>query len=166
MCSPVSDGGAAAILCSEEALDKFDRSRAIKISASVLTSGTNHAPELVEQHITRIAALKAYNIAGIGPEDISVAEVHDATAFGEILQTENLGFCPMGEGGALAESGETALGGRIPVNSSGGLESKGHPVGATGIGQIYELAQQLRGEAGPRQLENARFAIAENGGAV
>ena len=166
MCSPVSDGGAAAILCSEEALDKFDRSRAIKISASVLTSGTNHAPELVEQHIIRIAALKAYNIAGIGPEDISVAEVHDATAFGEILQTENLGFCPMGEGGALAESGETALGGRIPVNSSGGLESKGHPVGATGIGQIYELAQQLRGEAGPRQVENARVAIAENGGGV
>lgn len=166
MCSPISDGGAAAVLCSQEALGQFDHSRAIKVSASVLTSGTNHTPEQVEQHITRIAALKAYNIAGIGPEDISVAEVHDATAFGELLQTENLGFCPMGAGGTLAESGATAIGGRIPVNPSGGLESKGHPIGATGIGQIFELTQQLRGESGPRQVENTRFAIAENGGGV
>jgi len=90
--------------------------------------------------------------------------VHDASAFGEIVQLENLGFCDFGEGGRLAEPGETALGGRIPVNPSGGLESKGHPIGATGLAQIYELVLQLRGEAAERQVDHARFAIAENGG--
>jgi hypothetical protein len=96
--------------------------------------------------------------------DMSVAEVHDATAFAEILQAENLGFCAFGDGGVIAERGETRLGGRIPINPSGGLERKGHPIGATGLGQIYELTTQLRGEAGKRQVEGARFAIAENGG--
>jgi acetyl-CoA acetyltransferase len=95
---------------------------------------------------------------------MSVAEVHDATAVGELIQTENLRFCELGAGGELAERGDTAIGGRIPVNPSGGLECKGHPIGATGLGQIYELALQLRGEAGVRQVENARFGIAENGG--
>jgi acetyl-CoA acetyltransferase len=95
---------------------------------------------------------------------MSVAEVHDATAFAEIVQTENLGFCAFGEGGVIAERGDTRLGGRIPVNVSGGLERKGHPIGATGLGQIAELTWQLRGEAGPRQVADARFAIAENGG--
>ena len=90
--------------------------------------------------------------------------MHDASAFAEILQTELLGFCAMGEGGALVDSGATTLGGRIPVNPSGGLESKGHPIGATGLGQIYELVLQLRGEAGVRQVEGARLALAENGG--
>jgi acetyl-CoA acetyltransferase len=127
-------------------------------------SGSDRKPEEVEKHICRRAALKAYNIAGVGPEDMSVAEVHDASAFAEIIQVENLGFCQFGDGGKLAERGETALGGRIPVNPSGGLDSKGHPIGATGLGQIYELVLQLRGEAGQRQVENARFAIAENGG--
>ena len=112
----------------------------------------------------RRAAKKAYDEAGIDPKDISVAEVHDASAFAEIVQVENLGFCEIGQGGWLAERGETALGGRIPVNTSGGLEFKGHPIGATGLGQVYELVQQLRGRAGPRQAENTRFAIAENGG--
>nr|WP_277346099.1 thiolase family protein [Sneathiella chinensis] len=166
MCSPVSDGASAAILCSEEALKYFDRSRAVKVGASVLVSGTTHSPKQPEQHITRVAALKAYDMAGVAPEDVSVAEVHDATAFGEILQTENLGFCGFGEGGALAASGATRIGGRIPVNPSGGLESKGHPIGATGLGQIFELTQQLRGEAGARQVEGARIAVAENGGGV
>jgi len=114
--------------------------------------------------VCRRAAKKAYDEAGIDPKDISVAELHDASAFAEIVQVENLGFCEIGQGGWLAERGETALGGRIPVNPSGGLESKGHPIGATGLGQVYELAQQLRGRAGPRQAENARLAIAENGG--
>jgi acetyl-CoA acetyltransferase len=164
MCAPISDGAAAAVLVSEDALDRFDRSRAIKICASVLGTGSNRKPEEVEKHVCRRAALKAYDIAGVGPEDMSVAEVHDASAFAEIVQVENLGFCEFGDGGKLAERGETALGGRIPVNPSGGLESKGHPIGATGLGQIYELALQLRGEAGQRQVENARFAIAENGG--
>jgi acetyl-CoA acyltransferase len=164
MCAPISDGAAAAVLVSEDALDRFDRSRAIKICASVLGTGSNRKPEEVEKHVGRRTALKAYDIAGVGPEDMSVAEVHDASAFAEIVQVENLGFCEFGDGGKLAERGETALGGRIPVNPSGGLESKGHPIGATGLGQIYELALQLRGEAGQRQVENARFAIAENGG--
>jgi acetyl-CoA acetyltransferase len=164
MCAPFSDGAAAAILVREEALDRFDRSRAVKVCASVMGSGSDRKPEEVEKHICRRAALKAYNIAGVGPEDMSVAEVHDASAFAEIIQVENLGFCQFGDGGKLAERGETALGGRIPVNPSGGLESKGHPIGATGLGQIYELVLQLRGEAGQRQVENARFAIAENGG--
>lgn len=166
MCSPISDGGAAAILCSEAALERFDRSRAVKILASVMGTGSRRRPEEVEKHLTRRAALRAYEVAGIGPGDVDVAEVHDATAMGEITQTENLGFCEFGQGGWLAERGETKLGGRIPINPSGGLESKGHPIGATGLGQIYELATQVRGEAGSRQVEGARFAIAENGGGI
>jgi acetyl-CoA acyltransferase len=164
MCAPISDGAAAAILVREETLDRFDRNRAIKVCASVLGSGSDRGPEEVEKHICHRLAMKAYDHAGIEPEDISVAEVHDASAFGEIVQLENLGFCDFGEGGRLAERGETALGGRIPVNPSGGLESKGHPIGATGLAQIYELVLQLRGEAIDRQVDAARFAIAENGG--
>jgi acetyl-CoA acetyltransferase len=98
--------------------------------------------------------------------DVSLAEVHDATAMGEIIQLENLGFCDFGDGGAISERGETRIGGRIPVNPSGGLESKGHPIGATGLGQIHELVTQLRGEAGSRQVEGARVALAENGGGI
>jgi acetyl-CoA acyltransferase len=164
MCAPISDGAAAAILVREEVLDRFDRARAVKVCASVLGSGSDRKPEEVEKHVCRRLALKAYEQAGIGPNDISVAEVHDASAFGEIVQLENLGFCDFGEGGRMAERGETALGGRIPVNPSGGLESKGHPIGATGLAQIHELVLQLRGEAAERQVDGARFAIAENGG--
>ena len=166
MCSPISDGGAAAILCSSDALDRFDSSRAIKVVASVIATGSERDPDDGERHVTRLASQKAYERAGVGPDDMSFAEVHDASAIAEILQTENLGFCPIGEGGPLAESGATEVGGRIPVNPSGGLESKGHPIGATGLGQIYELAVQLRGEAKERQVENARFGIAENGGGM
>jgi acetyl-CoA acyltransferase len=164
MCAPISDGAAAAILVREEALGRFDRSRAIRIRASVLASGADRRPEDLQHHVCRIAAQRAYTQAGIGPEDVSVAEVHDATAFGEILQTENLGFCEPGQGGWIAERGETSLGGRLPVNPSGGLESTGHPIGATGLGQLHELVLQLRGEAGPRQVAGARIGLAENGG--
>ena len=166
MCAPISDGAAAAILVRESALKRFDRRRAVKVHASVLLSGTDRLPEEVDKHIGRRAALKAYEEAGFGPEAMSVAEVHDATAMGEIMQIENLGFCPFGEGGPTSARGETRLGGRIPVNPSGGLESKGHPIGATGLGQLFELTLQLRGEAGARQVAGARFAIAENGGGV
>ena len=107
---------------------------------------------------------QAYNIAGVGPGDINVAEVHDATAFGELHQCESLGFCKMGEGGPFAESGATMLGGKIPMNTSGGLESRGHPVGASGLGMIHELVTQLRHEAGPRQAQGCRLALGENGG--
>ena len=166
MCSPISDGAAAAVVVSEKALKRLGRNRAIRVLASVITGGTDRAWDDFENYITRRASRRAYEQAGIGPQDISLAEVHDATAFGEILQTEALGFCPIGEGGPLAESGATQLGGTIPVNVSGGLESKGHPIGATGLGQIWELTRQLRGEAGAAQVENARIAIAENGGGV
>jgi len=164
MCAPISDGAAAALLCREEELGRFDRARAVKIEATVLRSGTDRAPHEVDKHITHLAAMAAYEAAGLGPEDMDVAEVHDATAFAEIQQIENLGFCGFGEGGPTTLAGNTRLGGRIPVNPSGGLESKGHPVGATGLAQVFELVTQLRGEAGPRQVAGARFAIAENGG--
>jgi acetyl-CoA acetyltransferase len=119
-----------------------------------------------EKHVSRLAALQAYEIAGLGPEDMDVAEVHDASAMGEILLAENLGLVPLGGGGPAAERGEFTLGWRLPVNPSGGLESKGHPLGATGIGQLFELVTQLRGEAGPRQVDGARHAIQENGGGL
>jgi acetyl-CoA acetyltransferase len=166
MCSPVSDGAAAAIVCSGEALKRLGigRSRAIRVLASVIRTGTDRPFEDVDNHITVLAGKDAYEQAGVGPNDVSVAEVHDATAMGEIFQIENLGFCAFGEGGPMSERGETTIGGRIPVNPSGGLESKGHPVGATGIAQVHELVTQLRGEAGARQVDNARVAVAENGG--
>jgi acetyl-CoA acetyltransferase len=108
--------------------------------------------------------MRCYDMAGVGPEDISVAELHDAAAIAEIVHCENVGFCAYGDGGPLAESGATTLGGQLPINVSGGLLSKGHPVGATGAIQIFELVAQLRGEAGDRQVGNAQFGLAENGG--
>lgn len=166
MCAPVTDGAAAAIICTEEGLKRIgaDRSRCIKVAASVVRSATSRSIDQHELNLARLAANQAYEIAGIGPQDINVAEVHDAAAMGEIIQVENLGFVEMGEGGPAAERGEFTIGGRLPVNPSGGLESKGHPLGATGIGQLYELVTQLRGEAGARQVEGARHAIQENGG--
>ncbi len=131
-----------------------------------MRSFTHQRMDEPEKHVSRLAALQADEIAGLGPEDMDVAEVHDASAMGEILQSENLGFVPLGGGGPAAERGEFTLGGRLPVNPSGGLESKGHPLGATGIGQLFELVTQLRGEAGPRQVDGARHAIQENGGGL
>ncbi|MHB8780129.1 MAG: thiolase family protein [Candidatus Geothermincolia bacterium] len=163
MCAPIGDGATAAILCSERALSKFAGARPVKVRASVLGSGSfEFGPdvELIGKRLSR----KAYDIAGLGPADVSLAEVHDATAFGELLQCEELGFCPEGEGGPFAESGASTIGGKLPVNPSGGLECRGHPIGASGLAQIYELVTQLRGEAGPRQVEGARIALAENGG--
>jgi acetyl-CoA acetyltransferase len=164
MCAPISDGAAAAILVSGDALKRFaGAAHKVKVNASVLVSGSGRSVDQGDLHLCKIAADRAYEAAGVGPKDMSVAEVHDASAFAELLQTENLGFCERGQGGWIAERGETAIGGRIPVNPSGGLESKGHPIGATGLGQIYELTHQLRGDA-RGQVEGARFAIAENGG--
>ena len=166
MCSPLSDGSAAAILCTEKGLAKLGIARAVKVLSCQLGSAGTRAYEDVESHITRRLSGQAYAESGLGPEDMDVAEVHDAASFGEIVQSEMLGFCPMGEGGPFAQSGATRLGGKIPINVSGGLESKGHPIGATGLGQIFELVTQLRGRAGKRQVENARFAIQENGGGL
>jgi acetyl-CoA acyltransferase len=166
MCAPVGDGASSAIVCSGDFLKKLPdevRKRAIKIRASVYLSGDDRT--LDEQpHGSRIAALRAYEFAGLGPEDIDVAEVHDATIVGEIMQIENMGFCPLGEGGPFTASGATRLGGQIPVNTSGGLVSRGHPVSASGLGMMHELVTQLRGEAGKRQVANANIALCENGG--
>jgi acetyl-CoA acetyltransferase len=168
MCAPMTDGAAAAILCTEEGLRRIgaDKSRCIKVAASVVRSFSHRRYDQPELHLARLAANQAYEIAGLGPQDMQVAEVHDAAAMGEIIQAENLGFVPLGEGGPAAERGDFTLGGRIPINVSGGLESKGHPIGATGIGQLYELVTQLRGEAGERQVQGARHAIQENGGGM
>jgi acetyl-CoA acetyltransferase len=166
MCAPISDGAAAAVVVSEAAARRLGLGRAVRVRAQVLMNGGRRAPDAVERHISRRAALAAYEAAGLGPEDVDVVECHDATAFGEIQQSENLGFFAFGDGGPAAERGDTTLGGRIPFNPSGGLESKGHPIGATGLGQIFELVTQLRGAAGPRQVAGARIALAENGGGL
>jgi acetyl-CoA acetyltransferase len=168
MCAPLSDGAAAAIVCTEAGLRRIgaDRNRCIKVAASVVRSFTHRPLDRPDLNIGRLAANQAYEIAGLGPQDMHVAEVHDASAMGEIIQAENLGLAELGAGGPCAERGDFTLGGRIPINTSGGLESKGHPLGATGIGQLYELVTQLRGEAGARQVEGARHAIQENGGGL
>ena len=168
MCAPLSDGAAAAILCTEQGLRRIgaDRKRCIRVAASVIRSFTHRRMDQPELSVGHLAANQAYEQAGLGPQDMHVAEVHDASAMGEIIQAENLGLVPFGGGGPAAERGEFTLGGRIPINPSGGLESKGHPLGATGIGQLYELVTQLRGEAGERQVRGARHAIQENGGGM
>lgn len=167
MCAPLSDGAAAIVLCSEAGLDRLHSSHPrIRVGACELRSAAKREWAEFEDHIVRRASLAAYAKAGLSATDIDVAEVHDAAAFGELFMSELLGFCPLGEGGVLAESGATTLGGRIPINPSGGLESKGHPIGASGLAQLYELTLQLRGAAGVRQVEGARVAIQENGGGL
>ena len=162
MCAPVGDGGAAVIVCSEKYLKKMKNALPVRIRASVL--GTGRDRSLDDPDIGERLVRKAYNMAGVGPEDISLAELHDATSYGELHQTEAMGFCPIGEGGPFVESGATKLGGKMPVNVSGGLECKGHPIGASGLSQIYEIVTQLRGNAGQSQVEGARVGLAENGG--
>ncbi len=167
MCSPISDGAAATVVCSEAGLRKLSAAgRAVKVLASVILTGVEHDPEEREKGIGYRTAQRAYERAGIGPDAIDVAEVHDATAMGELLNVEALGLVPFGLAGPAAERGDFTLGGRLPVNPSGGLESKGHPIAATGLGQIHELVTQLRGEAGARQVEGARIAAHENGGGL
>ncbi len=167
MCSPISDGAAAALVCTPAFAERLgQRARAVRIRASVLMAGNRRDPDDMDNHVARKAALRAYELAGVGPDDIDVVECHDATAFGEILQSEMLGFFTFGEGGRAGERGETTLGGRIPFNPSGGLESKGHPIGATGLGQVFEIVTQLRGEAGARQAKGARLGLVENGGGL
>lgn len=167
MCAPIGDGAAAALVCSAAFLKSLPaavRERALRISASVLTGGKYR--RLDEPGLSQVAAQRAYSMAGLTPRDIDVAEVHDATSFCELYQAEMLGFCEIGQGGNYVASGATALGGERPINLSGGLVSKGHPVGATGLSMIHELALQLRGEAGERQASRARIGMAENGGGV
>lgn len=164
MCAPVGDGATAAVLCSGDYMNRIPESRPVGIRASILGSGTDRKQGFGPDHISARLSRKAYGMAGLGPEDIDVIELHDASAMGEIIQFEGLGFCPWGEAAAVSRTGATALGGKIPVNPSGGLVSKGHPLGATGIGQIFEIVLQLREEAGKRQVKGARIGMTENGG--
>lgn len=166
MCAPLTDGAAAVVVCNAAGLRRLGARNPVRILATVLQTGTVRSLSAWDRSVSRLAALAAYEQAGVGPGDVSVAEVHDASAFGELLQTELLGFCEIGAGGKFAESGATRLGGRLPVNPSGGLESKGHPMGASGIAQIYELVHQLRGNCAARQVPGARIALAENGGGL
>ncbi len=162
MCSVNVDGAAAAVLVSERKAKELGRSRAVKIAASVLTSDPYTERDLVMPDVntcTRQAAAKAYEMAGVGAEDLDLVELHDCFATAEILHYENLGLCKEGEAGRMIDEGETAHGGRIPVNVSGGLLSKGHPLGATGVANIYEVTTHLRGEAGARQVEGAKLGL-------
>jgi len=168
MCSPISDGAAAVVLCNAEGLKRLNGSagRAVRVLASVVQTGSERAIDERTRIVAHLAAKKAYEQAGVAPGDVDVAEVHDATAMGEILNVESLMLMPFGEAGPAAERGDLTVGGRMPVNPSGGLESKGHPIGATGLAQLHELVTQLRGEAGQRQVAKARIAIQENGGGL
>lgn len=163
MCSVNVDGSAAAVICSEAKAKELGlMNRAVKVRASVLASDPWQERDLVMPDVnscTRRAAKDAYEMAGLGAEDIDLVELHDCFATAEILHYENLGLCGDGEAGRMVDEGEVALGGRVPVNVSGGLLSKGHPLGATGIANIYEISTHLRGEAGGRQVEGARIGM-------
>ena len=156
MCSPVTDGSAAIVVCS------LDRAKALGVPA-VVVRACKYASGAAGQPV-KDAAAQAYAQAGLGVEDCDVLELHDAAAPAELMQYHEIGLCPVGEGTRLLRDGVTQLGGRVPVNTGGGLLSRGHPLGATGCAQLYELVTQLRGEAGPRQVDNARRAMAINGG--
>jgi acetyl-CoA acetyltransferase len=163
MCSVNVDGSAAAVLASEKKAKELGvMKRAVRVRASVLTSDPWQERDLVMPDVntcTRLAAKKAYETAGVGPDDIDLIELHDCFAAAEILHYENLFLCRDGEAGRMIDEGESAHGGRIPVNVSGGLLSKGHPLGATGVAGIFEVTSHLRGSAGERQVEGAKVGL-------
>ncbi len=163
MCSVNVDGSAAAVLVSEKKMKELGLSdRAVRVRASEMSSNPFEERQLAMPDFsaaTRKAAARAYEQAGVGPEDISLIELHDCFATAELVHYENLGICADGEAGSLIDSGATQLGGRIPVNVSGGLLSKGHPLGATGIANIYEVSTHLRNRAGDRQVKGARLGL-------
>ena len=162
MCSPIGDGAAAVVIVSPRKARELGIRRPVRIAASVLRSGWDHGID--EPGTVEVCAKEAYEQAGLGPSDVSVIECHDASAPAELMAYESLGLCAKGDGGKLVDSGDTWLSGRIPVNPSGGLLRKGHPVGATGIAQIVELSEQLQGRSAPRQVDGAKVALAHNGG--
>jgi acetyl-CoA acetyltransferase len=162
MCSPIGDGAAAVVLVSEAKARDLGVRKPVRVVSSVLRSGWDHAFD--EEGAGELCSREAYEEAGVGPTDLDVVELHDASAPAEILAYEYLGMCPKGDGGKLIDEGATRLGGRVPVNTSGGLLRKGHPVGATGIAQIVELTEQLQGRSGQRQVEGAKIGLAQNGG--
>jgi acetyl-CoA acetyltransferase len=156
------DGASAAVLASERKARELGMRRAVRVRASVLTSDPWQERNLVMADVntcTKMAAKQAYEMAGLGSDDLDLVELHDCFATAELVHYENLGLCGEGEAGKMIDSGETALGGRIPVNVSGGLLSKGHPLGATGIANIYEVSTHLRGEADKRQVDGARVGL-------
>ena len=166
-CSPITDGAAAAILCPLEIARKVSKKPLVKITGSGQATDTialHQRKDLTYLAATEAAAKIAYDMAGVGPADLDLVEVHDCFTIAEIMSIEALGLVEVGKGGHMTEKGETAIGGRIPVNTSGGLKSKGHPVGATGIAQICEVTEQLRGESGLRQVKNARRGLTQNMG--
>ena len=166
-CSPITDGAAAVILCPLEIARKISRKPLVKVLASAQASSTialHSRRDLTRLDSTARAAEIAYKMAGKSPADLHVIEVHDCFTIAEIVVLEALGLVEPGKGGQAAESGLTALGGRIPVNTSGGLKAKGHPVGATGVAQVVEITRQLRGEAAARQVKNARVGLTQNMG--
>jgi len=165
-CSPVSDGAAALLLCPLDRAKEFT-DRPVKILASAMATASmaladREDPAFLDA--VQQSAQRAYEMAGVGPGDVQVAEVHDCFAIAEICCAEALGLVEKGRGGEAARSGFTALGGRVPVNTSGGLKSKGHPVGATGIAQAIEICEQLRGAAGDRQVSEAKIGLCQNMG--
>jgi len=163
MCSVNVDGSAAAVLASEATAKRLGlMDRAVKVRASEMSSNPFAVRQLAMPDFsaaTRLAAKNAYEQAGVGAGDIDLVELHDCFATAELVHYENLGLCEDGEAGRMIDGGETALGGKVPVNVSGGLLSKGHPLGATGIANIYEVSTHLRGEAGERQVEGARMGM-------
>lgn len=161
MCSSIGDGAAALILMSEDYAAR-KAVQPVDVLACAIRSGRGDEPDAPA--CATAAAMAAYEQAGVGPDELSVAEVHDAAAPAELILSEQLGFCKPGEAVKLLRSGRTSLGGDMPINPSGGLLSKGHPVGATGAAQLVELCDQLRGRSGARQRQGARLALAENGG--
>jgi acetyl-CoA acyltransferase len=163
MCSPIGDGAAALVVTTADKARQHT-TKPVLVRASLLGSGKDLAPD--EPTAGARVARRAYEAAGMGPEDLNVVELHDATAPAEIVIYEELGLCGLGDGGRLIDSGYTELGGKVPVNTSGGLLSKGHPIGATGAGQLCEIFWQLRGECGDRQVEGARVGLTENGGGM
>jgi acetyl-CoA C-acetyltransferase len=165
-CAPVSDGAAALVLCDMRTA-KDHCSNPIKVSGTGQGSDTlslSNRGDITGLWATRKAAKAAYDMAGCGPNDIDVAEVHDSFTIGEVIAVEDLGFFPKGKGGLAVEEGSTTLGGRIPINTSGGLKARGHPLGATGIAQINELVLQLRGKCGERQVKGAKRGLAHSVG--
>ncbi|MET0151803.1 MAG: thiolase family protein [Candidatus Binatia bacterium] len=162
MCSPIGDGAAAAVLCSDKIARKLGVRQAVPVRASVMVSGRDRKPE--EPGAAERAAKRAYEVAGVGPKEMDVIEIHDAAAPAELMVYEDIGFCERGGGPAYFRTGETRLGGKHVVNPSGGLLAKGHPIGATGIAQIVEICDHLRGRAGERQVKGARIGMTENGG--
>ncbi len=167
MCAPISDGAAAVLVCSAEALARLPasvRARAARVRAVATTSGAHRS--LDAPSLARVAADRAWERSGVAPTDLDVVELHDATSFAELYLSEMLRLCPDGQGGDYIAGGAASLGGRRPANTSGGLVSKGHPLAATGLAMVHEVVTQLRQEAGGRQVHGARLGAFQNGGGL